>query len=586
MYSTNTKFKHFILLNIVALIVIPPLNNIHYSPMPQFWAEMTYAWLIISLFCITCLSFQQVSIPKITIPLCGFAIYILIQPLFIHTSFIGINYITSIEFALCIILAICISTIIQNLGISNFIIYLSIALLIGGALQSLIGFLQYSGLYTYYGKWIFYDSAHAQTNIFGHFGQRNHYCHYLSWSFFALVYLTYRQKISYWLFTIIALWFSFSLTIGASRSVFIYFTLAVLIVGYYLIIYKSRQSWRLFRLILWGSIILLLFEYLYPIILNVIHAQHIASGLDRIATSGDGGETGRRQVEWLKAWITFKQHPIFGTGWYSYSKQSIIFQSLFPHAPLNSGLFTNCHNLVLQFLAETGIIGALIIVGGIIFAIYNMLKSKLSAEITIILCMFATTFAHSMLEYPLWYLYFLGTFIIFLSVDKPIFQISSKKIALFLTIPLLYLIYIMINSSIIFDNLVAIYSPPKDDKQAFVIQGNSLSKIVDNNALMSYPALLSLDNYITIDSSYTNNLFSRANQFYYVNKLEEFHPYPDTLIKLAKLYNQIGYTDKAVNITSLAIVSYPVYKISFLNSLQNDKYKNLYDVVNKYQYTK
>ncbi len=584
--AISTKYKYLIIINIIALLVAPQLNNVHYSPITQFWAEMTFVWLTLSLFVIVCLAFKHISIPKISIPLIMLAIYLPLQQFATPISFVGISYVTSMELIICIFLAISVSSIIKNIGLAKFVIYLSLALLIGGILQSFIGFLQYTGLYTYCSSWMLYDSAHPQTNIFGHFGQRNHYCHYLSWSFFGLIYLTYRRKIPYWLFSILALWFSFSLTIGASRSVFIYFLLAAIIAGFYFFIHKSRQGWRLFRLLLWGCVILFLFEYLYPIILNLIDGQHVASGLERITNSGDGGEAGRRTVEWLKAWITFKQYPIFGAGWYEYAKQSILLQPRFPHAPLNSGLFTNSHNLVLQLLAETGIIGTIIAIGGIIFIIYSIAKNKLSAEIAIIFCMLATTLAHSMLEYPLWYLYFLGPFIIFLSIDKPLFQLPSRLVLVCITIPLIGLAYLMINSSIILDNLVAMYSPPKNNNQAFIIQGKILENIVDNNSLMSYPALLTLDNYILIDNPNTNKLFSRANQFYYVNKLAEFHPYPDTLIKLAKLYANSGYTEKASQTALLAVVSYPVYKASFLASLQNNKYKYLYNVINSYKYSK
>ena len=50
MSETTTFNKSFILFGLIALFVIPELNNVHYDPQPQFWAEMTVAWAILGLF--------------------------------------------------------------------------------------------------------------------------------------------------------------------------------------------------------------------------------------------------------------------------------------------------------------------------------------------------------------------------------------------------------------------------------------------------------------------------------------------------------------------------------------------------------
>jgi len=568
--------KLFIIIGLTGIFILPQLNNVHYDPQPQFWAEITACWFMIGLFCLTIFNSDRIYIPSIIIPTSIFAVYLVFQPVIVHTDFPGLNYVTALEMLICIMFAISINTIKQKFGITYLVTILSYILLTGAILQTLIGFIQYSGNYNHFGDLIFYDSDHPTTNIFGHFGQRNHYAHYLTWGTFAAIYLFQQRKISNNIFYLVLTWLSFSITIAASRSVLIYFPAAILICGLYAAIKRDKNSRRLLITMIIATIAVFLMEYFYPLIHHLLSAQNnISSGLERI--SADSG-TGRRGVEWAKAWLVFKENPIFGYGWNEYAKQSVLLQHLFPKAPPNSGLFTNCHNLVLQLLAETGIIGTLTVILGILVAIYRSLKNELTLEIIIILCMLSTTLIHSMNEYPLWYMYFLAGFILFLSLDKPIFCIKSNMLAGISTIPLLFLVYIMINSSFIFDKLVNYYDTP-DDQKAFIKNANYIQNLVDNNKMWSYFAIYTLDNYINVDTAFTNALYPTLTQLQYTNKFNSFHPYPDTLIKEAMLQWNMGYKDKARSLVETAVLAFPVYKSSFKDTLKAKKYKPLLELV-------
>jgi O-antigen ligase len=572
----NKISKYLLFINIIALFTLPQLNNVHYDPSPSFWAQITFAWLSISLFLITCSSQKKISIPSITVPLALFGIYICIQTLFVHITFIGLSYTTALEMLICIFLAISVSTFTYNYSISTFVKYLSIGLVIGAIIQSAIGFIQYNNLFKYFYGIIFYDPTHPNTNIFGHFGQRNHYCHYLSWGTFALIYLFNVKAINKYIFVPLLCWFMFSITISASRSAFIYFAVAIIITLFYLFTHKDNPSKNLFILMLSASILLVIFEYLYPVMQTMIHHQQVASGLARL--SSEGGETGRRLIEWKKAIITFQQSPIWGSGLFGYARQSVYLHHLFPNAELNSGLFTNCHNLILQLLAETGIIGTAIVFTGLLYNLKRIL-SNISVESIILLCMASTTISHSMLEYPIWYLYFLGPLVIFLSVDKPLKIFNNWIIWVTSIIPVIALIYIIVVNSIIFNRLVDYLDTP-DDLETFQSQTKYLENLTENNVIASYLAIFTLDSYINIDTKFTQKTFTTEEQLKYVKKLTDFQPYPDDMIKLAKLEWNLGNKEQAESLIKVATNAYPVYKAGFLNTLHVKKYKVLYNDVN------
>lgn len=572
MLKNQSLDKLALIAGLTGIFILPQLNNVHYDPQPQFWAEITAAWAMLGMFIIALYNLKKVTIPSIVIPLFLFAGYLLIQPFLVTVDFPGLSYVTALEMVVCIFFAIAINSYKEKYSLAYLVQIFCYILLIGSILQTLIGFIQYSGNYSHFGDLIFYDSDHPTTNIFGHFGQRNHYAHYLTWGTFALIYLYVQRKLPANIFYTLIIWLSFSITIAASRSVLIYFPAAVIICLVYYFLKRDYYSKRLLFTIVISTFILFAMEYLYPLVHHLFTSHNnISSGLERI--SADSG-TGRRGVEWEKAWLVFKSHPIFGFGWNEYAKESVLLHHLFPKAPPNSGLFTNCHNLILQLMAETGAIGTIIVVLGIVIGIYRTIKADSSVNTIILLCMLSTTLIHSMNEYPLWYMYFLAGFMMFLSIDKPIYTINTNILSGVSAGPLLLIIYLMIKGSFIFDKMVDYYDTP-DDQKTFISNANYLQNLVDHNILWSYFAIYSLDNYINVDTAYTNALFATAIQLQYTSKFDQFHPYPDTLIKEAMLQWNMGNKEKAKQLVETAVVAFPVYKKSFQDTLKAKKYQEL-----------
>jgi tetratricopeptide (TPR) repeat protein len=62
----------------------------------------------------------------------------------------------------------------------------------------------------------------------------------------------------------------------------------------------------------------------------------------------------------------------------------------------------------MQLLAETGAIGASVIVGAIVLWLVDLRRAKFGLEAWWLLSLLAVIGIHSLLEYPLWYAYFLG----------------------------------------------------------------------------------------------------------------------------------------------------------------------------------
>jgi hypothetical protein len=111
----------------------------------------------------------------------------------------------------------------------------------------------------------------------------------------------------------------------------------------------------------------------------------------------------------------FTRFPLLGAGWGQFSWHHFEYQALESGAaPL--GLFNHAHNIVLHLLAETGAVGALIVVGGALWWLWGLRRAALTLEHWWMLVLLVVIGIHSMLELPLWSAYFLGMVALLLGV--------------------------------------------------------------------------------------------------------------------------------------------------------------------------
>ena len=131
-----------------------------------------------------------------------------------------------------------------------------------------------------------------------------------------------------------------------------------------------------------------------------------------------------------EAWNVFLDAPILGAGYQQFAWQHFIQQATSPNPiffAYENTFASYAHNLAFQVLAEFGIVGFAILVGLTIWLIIAFRQNP-SSEQWLIYAMLAVMLIHSMLEYPLHYLYFLAPFAILLTLasDTSIATVPSR----------------------------------------------------------------------------------------------------------------------------------------------------------------
>lgn len=123
---------------------------------------------------------------------------------------------------------------------------------------------------------------------------------------------------------------------------------------------------------------------------------------------GDGAGTTSRIDNWRRTWEVIIRHPWLGSGagdlpWHFY--RSFDFH---PQPNTLHGVAEHSHNLVVQLLAEFGFVAPLVLVALGASWLWNLRRLPVSPALWWLLAVLAVSGLHSMVEYPLWYAYFLG----------------------------------------------------------------------------------------------------------------------------------------------------------------------------------
>jgi O-antigen ligase len=82
------------------------------------------------------------------------------------------------------------------------------------------------------------------------------------------------------------------------------------------------------------------------------------------------------------------------------------------------GFTDNAHNLLLQVMAEFGVLGLLLLAVGVAAWVLGLLRQPRTPAFWWVLALAAVLAIHSMVEYPLWYAFFLGVAAVVLGLGE------------------------------------------------------------------------------------------------------------------------------------------------------------------------
>lgn len=395
--AKNNPINYISLGLLAMMFTLPFLINRHIPPIPSFWGEALAfgLGLAASLALLARVVWQPLHFPAIALVPLGLILVVLVQALTGLAAYPHHHLLVALYLMWAAVLMLLGANLRRVLGLHEIAGVLAWALLIGGLASAVLVFLQMAGLNPLGLVMPRVKGYHANL------GQVNHLADYLGLGLSSLLYLFAKRKLPVGWVALAAIALLAALAITGSRSSWIYL---LLIAGLAFIGKRAcpgEEANRLWR----AAWMLLPLFFVVQLLLPLLPLERLLMPNQMIADKAAGPSI---RMELLReSWAIFLLNPWLGSGFGQFSWQQFLLA--WPNTPANYvGTVEHAHNIILQLLAETGLAGTLIVLAGALAWLWQGRKTPLGLDRWWLLAVLGVIATHAMLEYPLWYAYFLG----------------------------------------------------------------------------------------------------------------------------------------------------------------------------------
>lgn len=442
----------------------------------------------------------------------------------------------------------------EKLGAERFYRHVAMALLAGSLLAALTGLLAViaggsgtSGGLSAYG---FYESG----VLSGPLRQRNLYATLLLSGIVCLAWLSGNGRWRWWAVIAGGLLLALPLGITGSRTgLLVCGLLAVFSAGMLLLPAGRRQSVFCVNLLVL-AVLALAGQFVVPLLVEALGWEGV-SALARAMESSDGAQSTLLRLQaWERAWHIFLEHPLLGVGFNNLAIADFSLRAgAFAQHLQPSTFFTHCHNLFLQIFAELGLVGGLLLLAlcwQILLGLKRHWREPFGLFGIVVLVPMAV---HSLLEFPLWYAFFLGPWLLLAqggsawTLDAHYLR-SFRFVTVMLSVGLIFLGWSLISGIRDMDKVAG--SLIKGDKTGAYQQAWMLTQ---SNGLVAPYA----ERAITMLVLPGENAAENRQALQLVDRVMRWKPYPLAPYKLAIWLMVTGEEAKAYAMLKDAITVYP-----------------------------
>ncbi|MBX9812686.1 MAG: Wzy polymerase domain-containing protein [Burkholderiales bacterium] len=404
---------------------LPFLQSRHFLPLPMFYSE----WLafVLGLGALFLLPLPRPA-RELELPWVSFVPLALFGILLVHLALIKAAYpqqvlLASLYLLWAAALIILGSLLRRETGLAGMSVTLAWFVLAGGVLNALAGILQHYEMRGFLEPVIATKVFNA---VYGNLAQPNHFADHISLALASLLFLCARGKVPLVVAGLLSCLLLYVLSLTGSRSAWLYLVAMAVLAT---LLYRKDNNTGHRRLLIFSLLLLPGFVLAQ----GLAHSPWLSAPTP-LTTSTErlielaSGASDRLQL-WREAWLMFLQSPLLGVGYGQFAWQHFLLAGTIEGASL-TGHTNHAHNIFLQFLAETGLPGAVTLLAGITIWLWGLRRLELSLESWWVLAMLAVLGIHSMLEYPLWHAYFLGIASILLGAGETRFlRVRLQKTA-------------------------------------------------------------------------------------------------------------------------------------------------------------
>jgi O-antigen ligase len=385
--------------------VLPFLSPVFYPPIQTFYGEaVAFALGLVAIALLLSRSlWKGVRLPRVALLFLGFAALMAMQIVLGLAPYRDVNLLGALYLLWAAMIAMLANRIVQVVGAAGFASSLAWFLVAGSLLSAAIGLIQLLGIHTPLAPFLL-PQIHGR--IYANTGQPNHLANYLCLGAASVAYLWSTRRLSWFVALPICVVFIAVLASSGSRGAWLYAFAFIVIAALML---RRRPSPELKRLLLFAIVFM---AGLIAAQLAMPDFSPAARPLVAMETIGDRMRADMsaplRLRFWNEAWVMFREAPVLGAGFKQFAWNNFLLNASLPGGRPGEGIIDNAHNLVFEIAAEFGACGLVLLVVGLGWWARSLRHSRIDATSWWMAATLGILGLHSMLEYPLWYAYFLG----------------------------------------------------------------------------------------------------------------------------------------------------------------------------------
>ncbi len=413
---------HLSLILIGLMWVLPFLIYYHAYPRTTFYQEWSAAMLGLAamVLLVTPRYWMQPEIPRVTLLPIGLMLIIVVQFALGRVAYFDQAMLGSLYMLWAALLIMLGQRLRQEFGLPALAATLAAFLLLGAEMQAVLGVLQHYRWHTFLDSVLTVKTSSA---VYGNIAQPNHYANYLALGLISLGLLYKHWSLRAWQVALLAAPLLFVLVLSGSRSAWLY--LLWMAGMAYLWQRRDKSCWPLLR---YSLLLLLGFGLMHLVVLipSLTGADGTVTTFQRLFVVGGSSI---RLYLWREGWLMFTQFPWLGAGFGQFAWQHFLLTEQLRVTHI-TGLYNNAHNLVVQVAAEMGLAGLLVLLSTLVLWLYQAVRmAERTAYDWWAFTVLAVLGIHSMLEYPLWYAYFLGVAAVTLGMlDRTTYRLELRAL--------------------------------------------------------------------------------------------------------------------------------------------------------------
>jgi hypothetical protein len=279
------------------------------------------------------------------------------------------------------------------------------ALIVGGLFAVFSQVIQLFHLETRVAPFVVAYNVIVERRPFGNMAQANHLATYIAFAMAGALFLVQTRRLAVGIWLLVSTIFAVGLALTVSRGPWL--QMGVIVVAGFWMAFAQIRSEPMLRRSNREWIIPIALAVLFFVVNALIRwanvRYHLELGQSAADRFKDAGQIAPRLALWKYGWTMFRTHPLLGVGWGEFpSYQYELVKTLGGVEIAN-----NSHDIFIDLLAKTGLIGVAIVLLGLIAWLVRVVRAPQSAARVFGIALIGVLTMHALVEYPQQYMFFL-----------------------------------------------------------------------------------------------------------------------------------------------------------------------------------